>query len=144
MIGRQFVGGERAEMVEVGIQCASQARALMDQSDPCMTPAMDSPLVAFGLAKPTFQVQIVSRHVIDRAQKQARQKAAHQSRQVLGERVFLLGEILAEFLKRTAAVLLRALSRIKRIGHGLDLFHLRSQFALSLLHDLQPAVDAGR
>jgi hypothetical protein len=39
---------------------------------------------------------------------------------------------------------LRALSRIERIGHGLDLLHLRPQFALNLLHDLQPAVDAGR
>ena len=131
-------------MVEVGIQRTSQARALMDQSDPGMTPAMDSPLVAFGLAKPAFQVQIVSRHVIDWAQKQSRQKADHQSRQVLGERVFLLGESLAEFLKRAAAVLLRALSRIKRIGNGLDLLHLRSQFALNLFHGRQPAVDAVR
>ena len=109
-----------------------------------MTPAMDSPLVPFGLAKPAFQVQIVSRHVIDRAQKQPRHKAGHQFRQVLDEQAFLPGELLAEFLKRTAAVLLRALSRIQRIGHGLDLLHLQPQFALNLLHGLQPAVDASR
>jgi hypothetical protein len=109
-----------------------------------MTPAMDSPLVAFGLAKPSFQVQIVSRQFIDRAPKQPRQKAGHQSHQVLGERVLLLGEALAEFLKVTATVLWRALGRIERIGNGLDLLHLRPQFALNLLDGLQPAVNACR
>lgn len=93
-------------MVQVGVQCASQGRALVDQSHPCMTPAMDSPLVAFGLAKPSFQVQIVSRQFINRAQKQPRQKAGHQSRHVLGERVMSLGEGLLELLKLTATVLL--------------------------------------
>lgn len=125
MIGRQFGRGECAKMVQVGVQRASQGRAVEDQSDSGMTPAMDSPRVAFGLAKPAFQVQIVSRQFIDRAQKQPRQKAGHQSGQVLDERILLLGEALAELLKLMATVLLRALSRIKRIGHGLDLRHLR-------------------
>lgn len=93
-------------MVQVGVQRASQGRPLVDQSDPCMTPSMDSPLVAFGLAKPAFQVQIVARQFIDRTQKQPRQKAGHQSHQVLGERVRLLGVVLAKFLKPTATVLL--------------------------------------
>ena len=109
-----------------------------------MTPAMDSPLVAFGLAKPSFQVQIVSRQFIDWALKQPRQKAGHQSHQVLGERVWLLGEVLAKFLKLAATILLRALSRIKRIGNGLDLLHLRPQFALNLFDGLQSAVNAVR
>jgi hypothetical protein len=78
----------------------------VDQSDPCMTPAMDSPFVAFGLAKPSFQVQIVAWQFIDRAQKQPRQKTGHQSHHVLGERVWLLGEVLAKFLKLAPAVLL--------------------------------------
>jgi len=93
-------------MVQVGVQRASQSRAPMDQSDSGMTSAVDSPLVAFGLAKPSFQVQIVSRQFIDRAEKQPRQKAGRQFHQVLGERVLLLGEALAKFLKRTATVLL--------------------------------------
>lgn len=130
-------------MVQVSVQRASQARALVDQSHPCMTPAMDSPLVAFGLAKPSFQIQIVSRQFIDRAQKQPRQKAHHQSRQVLGERVLLPRKTLAEFFKLSATVLLGALSRIERIGNGLDQFHLRPQFALDFLDGLQPAVNAG-
>lgn len=78
----------------------------MDQSDPGMTPAVDSPLMAFGLAKPSFQFQIVSRQFIDWAQEQPGQKARHQSHQVLSERVLLLGEVLAEFLELTATVLL--------------------------------------
>lgn len=93
-------------MVQVGVQRAGQGRPLVDQSDSCMTPAMDSPLVAFGLAKPSLQVQIVSRQFIDRAQKQSRQKTGHQSHHVLGERVWLLGEVLAKFLKLAATVLL--------------------------------------
>jgi len=55
-----------------------------------MTPSMDSPLVAFGLAEPAFQIQIVSWQFIDWAQKQPRQKAGHQFRHVLRERVLLL------------------------------------------------------
>ena len=105
-IGNQFVRSERAEMVQVGIQRASQGRTVVDEADPCMTPAMDSPLVAFGLAEPSFQVQIVARQFIDRAQKQPRQNAGHQSHHVLGERVIRLGEALAKFLKLAAPVLL--------------------------------------
>ena len=93
-------------MVQVGVQRAGQGRSLVDQADSCMTPAMDSPLVAFGLAKPSLQVQIVSRQFIDRAQKQPRQKTGHQSHHVLGERVWLLGEVLAKLLKIAATVLL--------------------------------------
>jgi hypothetical protein len=96
-----------------------------------MAPAMDSPFVAFGLAKPPFQVQVVSRQFIDRASKQPRQKAGHQSGQVPGERVLLPGESAAKFLKRTAAVFGRALGRIERVGNGLKLLHLRPQFASS-------------
>ena len=55
-----------------------------------MSPSMDSPLVAFGLAEPAFQIQVVSWQFIDWAQKQPRQKADHQFRHVLRERVLLL------------------------------------------------------
>lgn len=109
-----------------------------------MTPAMEPPLVPLGLAKPSFQVQIVSRQPIDRAQKQTGQKAGHQSGHVLGERILLLDEALVEFLELTATVFWRARGRIERIGHGLDLLHLRPQFALNVLDRLQPAVNAGR
>ena len=131
-------------MLQVGVQRASQGRPLVNQSRPGMMAPMDSPLVAFGLAKPPFQVQIVSRQFIDRAHKQTRQKAGHQSHQVLGERVWLVGEILTKFLKLTATVVLRAVSRIERIGNSLDVLHLRPQFALNFLDGFQPAVNAIR
>ena len=107
-----------------------------------MTPAMNSPLVAFRLAEPSFQIQIVSRQFIDRAQKQPRQKAGHQSRHVPHERLLLLGESSAEFLKLTASILLRAPSRIERIGNSLDFLHLGPQFVLNLRNGLQPTVNA--
>ena len=131
-------------MVQVGVQRANQGRAPVDQFDPRMTPAMDSPRVAFGLAKPAFQVQIVAWQLIVRAHKQPHQKAGHQSGQVLSERVRLLRESLLELLKLTATVLLRAPSRIERVGHGLDLLHLGPQFVLNLLDGLQPTVNARR
>jgi len=131
-------------MVQVGVQRGSQGRAPVDQPDPRMTPTVDSPLMAFGLAKPPFQVQIVSWQLIDRPQKQPRQKAGHQSRHVPGEGVMLLGESSAEFLKLAATILLRALKRIERVGNGLNLLYLRMQFALNLLDGLQPAVNACR
>jgi hypothetical protein len=116
----------------------------VDQPDPRVSPAVDSPFVTFGLTKPPFQVQIVSRQFIQRAHKQSRQKAGHQFGHVLGERVSLSGEFAAEFLKLTATILLRALSRIERIGNGLDLLHLGAQCLLYLLDGLQPAVNARR
>ena len=131
-------------MVQVGVQRGSQGRAPVDQPDPRMTPAMDSPLVALGLAKPPFQVQIVSRQFIDRTPKQPRQKAGHQSRHVPDEWVVLFGESSAEIFKLTATGLLRALKGIERVGNGLDLLHLRPQFVLNLLDGLQPTVDACR
>ena len=131
-------------MVQVGIQRANQGRASVDDSDPRMTPTMDAPRVAFGLAKPTFQVQIVAWQLIVRAPKQPHQKAAHQSDQVLSERVRLLGKSLLELLELTATVRLQAPSRIERVGHGLDLLHLGSQFVLNLLDRLQPTVNARR
>ena len=131
-------------MVQVGVQRGSQGRASVDQSDPRMTPAMDSPLVAFGLAKPPFQVDIVSRQLIDRPHKQPPQKAGHQSRHVPREGIMLFGESSAEFLKLTATVLLRTLKGIECIGNGLDLRHLRPQFTLNLLDGRQPAVNACR
>lgn len=109
-----------------------------------MTPAVDPSLMTFGLAKPPLQVQVVSRQLIERADKQSRQEAGHQFAHVLGERVLLARELSAEFLKRTPPVLLRALCRIERIGNGLDLLHLRPQFALNFLDGFQPAVDARR
>jgi hypothetical protein len=109
-----------------------------------MMSPMDSPLMTFGLAKPSLQVQIVSRQLIERADKQSRQEAGHQGRHVLGERVLLPRELSAEFLKRTSTVLLRAVGRIERIGNGLDLLHPRPQFALNFLDGFHPAVDARR
>jgi hypothetical protein len=109
-----------------------------------MMSPMDSPLMTFGLAKPSLQVQVVSRQFIEQAHKQSRQEAGHQSRHVLGERVLLPRKLSAEFLKRTSTVLLGTVGRIERIGNGLDLLHLGSQFALNFLDGLQPAVDARR
>ena len=144
MVWDEFLCGEGAEVVQVGVQRRSQGRALEDQPDSRMTPTVDSPLMAFGLAEPPFQVQIVPRQFIHRAQKQPRQKSDHQPRHVLRQRIALAGEASLEFLKLAAAVLLRASGRIERVGHGLDLLYLRSQFVLSVLDGLQPAVNAGR
>lgn len=131
-------------MVQVGVQRASQRRPPVDQANPRMTPAMDPALVPLGLAKPSFQVQIVSWQLIDRAQEQSREKAGHQFGHVLGKRVLLLDEALAELLELTATVFWGARSRIERIGHGLDLLYLRPHIALNLLDRLQPAVNAVR
>lgn len=143
-VRRQFSRAERAEMVQMSVQRASQGRPLVDQAHSRMTPTVDSPRMAFGRPKPAFQIQIVSRQFIDRPQKQPRQKTGHQFRQMLGERALLLRELLAEFFKLAATVLLRALRRIERIRHGLEFLHLRPQFVLDLLDGLQPALDATR
>jgi len=143
-IGNQLGRGEWAEMVLVRVQRGSQGRASMDQPDARMTSAVNPPLVAFGLAKPPFQVQVVARQFLDRTHKQSREKAGHQAGQVLGERILLLGESAAEFLKHIATLFGQALGGIECVGNGLELFHLRTQFRLDFRDGLQPAVDAGR
>ncbi len=128
----------------MGIQRGGEGRASVDQPDPCMMSPMDSPLMPFRLTKPPLQVQVVSRQFIERANKQSRREAGHQGRHVQGERIFLPRELSAEVVKRMSTVVLRAVGRIERIGNGLDLLHLRPQFALNFLDGLQPAVDARR
>lgn len=144
MVGCQFNRAERAEMVQMSVERASQGRPLVDQAHSRMTPTVDSPRVTFGQPKPALQIQIVSRQFIDRPQKQPRQKAGHQFHQMLGERSLLLREFLAEILKLATTVLLGALSRVERVGHGLEFLHLRPQFVVNLLDGLQTALNAAR
>lgn len=63
---------------------------------------------------------------------------------MLSQRARLLGELLAEFIKGTAAILGRPLCRVQRLGHGPELLHLGTEFVLRFLDSFQPAVEAGR
>lgn len=129
-------------MVQVGVQRRSQGRAVMDQPGPRMTPAMDSPGMAFGLAKPPFEIQVVLGRIVLIPHKQPGKKAAHEPRHVPGKWVFLSGESSLEFPKFATTILLRAFGRIEGVSNGLDLFHLRAQFLLIVFHGLQSPVDA--
>jgi hypothetical protein len=116
----------------------------VDEPDACVRPAVNTPFMAFGLAEPPFQIQVVARQFVRRAQEEARPKAVHQPGQVAGERVSLLGEPSPEFLERAAAFLLGTVVGGQRVRDGLEFLHPRPQLTLHVADGLQPAVDAGR
>jgi hypothetical protein len=129
-------------MVNVGVEGEGQRRAFVDEPYSSMTSAMDPSLMAFGLAEPPFQVEVVLGQIGDGTHKQPCQKASHELRHVLADRIRLLGESPLEFLKLAATVFERAGRWIERVGNRLDLLDLRPQFRLDVFYGGQSTVDA--
>jgi hypothetical protein len=109
-----------------------------------MTATMNPPLVTLRLAEPPFQVQVVVRQSVDRANEQPGHEADHQLHEVLRERSLLLGELLLELFKLATSLIQRTLGRLKRVGNRLDLLDVQLHLRLDVFDGLQPTVDACR
>jgi hypothetical protein len=129
-------------MVEMSVKRRRKGRSLLHEPYPGMASAVDSSLVAFGLAEPPFQVQVVLGHVGERTDKQPSHEAGHQFGHVLAERTRQFGESPSEFLKLAATLFGGTLGRVERVSDGLDLLDLTPQFLLVLVDGMQPALDA--
>lgn len=58
-IGEQVGNGEWFGMPQVNVQGMNERRAFQDDADAGMPMAVNSPFVPLGIAKPTFQIEIV-------------------------------------------------------------------------------------
>lgn len=129
-------------MLHVGIKGQQQCRAFVDDADPRVSVAVNTAFVAFGLSKPSFQVQVVPRQIrILASDKQARSKARHHLAHVVPDRVGTALELRLQRLKLRLSLRARATVRIEGGLDGLHLSHLVAHVLLGGLHAAQPPVD---
>ena len=124
------------------IERRQQCRAFVDEAHPSMAVAMHAALVAFGVSKPAFEVEVIlweSRVVT--SHKQAWLKTRQYSTHVLSPRIVTLLELLPQGLKVHMPVVARAIGGIKC---GLDcphVCHLVMYVLLGHLHTRQASVN---
>jgi hypothetical protein len=105
-------------MALVRVERQDQRWAFQNDSHPRMTMAMDATLVAFGLSKPAFQIQIVEGKVrIVSCDKQPRRETAHDLGHVPTDRIVLVGQGCLQCLERGFSLRGWAGGGIKRGGY---------------------------
>lgn len=130
-------------MTPVGVERQHQRWALQNDSHSRMAMAVDAALVAFGLPKPPFELQVVVRELrIVSTDEEAGREAAHDLRHVLTDRMIVLPQCLLKLLKGSFSLFARAGVGIERRGYRVDRFDMRADFFLGRLDLRQPAVDA--
>ena len=143
-VGDQIVCDEWLGMVHVGIEREDQSRALLDKPNAGMAAAVNPPFMAFRLAEPAFQIQIVFGQVRDGAYEQPGHEADHQLHEVLRDRLPLPGESPLKLAKLAAPLLQRPLGGVERVGNRLNLLDVLADLRLSVGDEVQPTVDARR
>lgn len=126
----------------MGIQGQQQGGSFLHDSHPGMTMPVNPTLVTLGLAKPTLQIQVVSRQVrIITADEQPRLEAPHYRRHLPPDRVRLGSQAVPQLGENVVTVVTRAAGRIKRRGNFGDLAHMLLNRDLRLLDRIQPSID---
>jgi hypothetical protein len=104
---------------------------------------VNSPLVAFGQAKPALKIEIVLDLLeLSLADEKAAQEADHQRGHVLANRVLIPLESIDQLLERLLAILATLPSRFEGRGYLLDVLDVLSDWLLLGLDMLQSPVDA--
>src|SRR5260221_9922167 len=99
-----------------------------------MTAAVDPTLMALGLAKPTLQIEVVTRQVrLVTADKQPGLEAPHHRRHPLPDRVRFGSQAIAKRLEEGSTLFARAARRIEGGGNLDDLTHMLLDRDLRLL-----------
>src|SRR5215510_4854518 len=129
-------------MRHMRIERRQQCRAFVDEAHPSVAVAMNAALVAFGVSKPAFEVEVVlwEVHVVT-SHKQAWLKTRQHPTYVLPPWIVTPLELLPQGLKLHVSVVARAIGRIKR---GLDrphVCHLVTYVLLGHLHTRQASVN---
>src|SRR5947209_12076963 len=87
-VGTQVFDTEWSRVDQVSVQGQQQRRAFLHDSHSGMTVAMNPTLMALGLAKPTLQIEVVTRQVrLVTSDEQSRLEAPHYHRHLLPDRV---------------------------------------------------------
>ena len=108
-----------------------------------MAMTVNPPLVAFGQAEPSLQVEIVLDLLeLSLANEKAGQEADHQRSHVLANRIFIPLESIDQPLELRLAILASPTFRFKGCGHLVDVLDVLSDWLLLGLDVLQSPVNA--
>jgi hypothetical protein len=122
-------------MRQMRIERRQQCGAFVDEAHPSVTVAMNAALVALGVSKPAFEVEVVLREIcVVTSHKQAGLKTRQHPTYVLPPWIVTPLEVLPQGLKLHVPVVARAIGGIKR---GLDcphVCHLVTDVLLGCLH----------
>lgn len=124
------------------IERRQQCGAFVDEAHPSVAVAMNAALVAFGVSKPAFEVEVVlGESRVVPSHKQAWLKTRQYPTHVLPPRIITPLALLPQGLKLYVPVVARAMGGIKR---GLDcphVCHLVTYVLLGCLHTRQASVN---
>jgi hypothetical protein len=141
-VGSQVFRVEGLGVRQVGIQCQEQGRTFLHDSHPGMTVAVNPTLVSLRLAKPTLQIQVVTRQVrLITADEQARLETRHHRRHLPTDRVRLGSQAIPQRGEVRVTLNARAVGRIESGGNFDDLLDLLSDRDLRFLDRVQPSID---
>ena len=130
-------------MGTVCIQYKHKRWPLLNDPDPSMAMAVNSPLVVFGQAEKPFEIEIVPNFSeLVSAGKETNAESGHQPRHMLMKPIGGLLEPPPQALKFAASLLAIPRGRIEGRGHFPDLLHMLSDRRLLALDQFQTTVDA--
>jgi len=141
-VGSQFFFGERSRVSQMGIQDGHQRGTFLDDTDTGMSVPVNAALVSFGIAKPTFQFQVVGRQVWQVvSDKQSRGKTLHRFCHLLADRMRVLFVALLERLESFFAFVLRSGLRVESGSYLTDLFDVALDSSLRGLDFFEATVE---
>ena len=109
------------------VQCEDQCRPVLDDSHSRVAMTVNSSLMAFGQAEPSFKIEIVLDFLeLARADKKAGQKADHQHGHVLANRILIPLESIDQLLELLLAILATLPSRFEGRGYLRDVLDVLS------------------
>ncbi len=127
----------------VRIQSVHHGWPFLNDSDPCMAMAMNSPLVALGYAEEPLEIEIVlNLSKLIAAGKETTAEGDHQPCHMLMKRIGSSLESMNQLLKFLSALLAIPGGRIKGRGNFLNFLHMLSDRLLLALHQFHTTVDA--
>jgi hypothetical protein len=129
-------------MCHRGIEGHQQCGAFLDEANPSMAAAVHAARVAFGLAKPALEVQVVlwEIHVVP-SHTQPWLKTRHHAAYVLPRRIITALALLPQGLKLRVTLVARAPVGITRGLDSSHVCHLLADGLLRCLHARQTSVD---
>jgi hypothetical protein len=129
-------------MRHMRIERRQQCGAFVDEANPSVAVAMHAALVAFGVSKPAFEVEVVLGEIrVVTSHKQAWLKTRQHPPHVLPPRIVTPLELFPHDLKLHVPVVARAIGGIQCGLDCPDVCHLVTYGLLSRLHTCQASVN---
>lgn len=127
------------------VQSVDQRGPLQDDTDPGVAMTMNATLMAFGQAKPAFELEVVSnvfKHAF--AHEQARAEAVHDLRHLLVNRIRHVPELSPQAFEHLLPLGARLRFGSEGRGYRRDFLDVATQRFLFVPDGVQTAVDAAR